>query len=56
MNYMKLFADLDNVDEVIKGGDKALILSLLDEEYETFILTWINDSLHLVTMICRLLL
>jgi len=37
-NYLKLFADLTNVNEVIKDEDKALILlsSFLDEEYKTF--------------------
>ena len=45
-NYTKLLADLANVDEVIKDGDKALILlsSLLDEEHDTLILTLINGK------------
>ena len=45
-NYMKLLVDLTNVDEVIKDEDKVLILlsSLLDEEYETFVLTLINGK------------
>jgi len=36
-NYMKLLADLPNVDVVIEEEDKVLILvsSLPDEEYET---------------------
>ena len=44
--YMKLLADLTNKDEMIKDEDKVLILlnSLSDEEYETFILTLINDK------------
>jgi len=43
-NYMKLLADLANMDVVIEEEDKALILlsSLLDEDYETFVLTLIN--------------
>ena len=45
-NYMKLLADLTNVDVVIEVKDKALILlsSLPDEDYETFILTLINGK------------
>jgi len=45
-SYMKLLADLANVDEVIKDKDKALILlsSLPDEEYEILILTLINGK------------
>ena len=45
-NYMKLLADLANVDNVIKDEDKALIFlsSLPDEEYETFVLTLINGK------------
>ena len=45
-NYLKLLAHLANADEVIKDEDKALILlsSLLDEEYETFILTLNNGK------------
>ena len=48
-NYTKLLADLANVDELIKDEDKALILlnSLTDEEYETFVLTLINDKASL---------
>ena len=43
-NYMKLLADLANVDKVIQDEDKALILlsSLLNDEYETFVLILIN--------------
>ena len=43
-NYMKLLADLANMDVVIEEEDKAFILlsSLLDEDYETFVLTLIN--------------
>jgi len=43
-NYTKLLANLSNVDEVIKDEDKALILLsyLLNDDYETFILTLIN--------------
>jgi len=33
-----------------------LLSSLPDEKYETFILTLINEKLHLVTMMARLLL
>ena len=45
-NYKKLFADLANIDEMIKDEDKALIQlsSLLGEEYETFVLTLINGK------------
>jgi len=45
-NYTKLLVDLTNVEEVIKDGDKALILlsSLLDEEHDTYILTLINGK------------
>jgi len=48
-NYMKLLADLANMDGVIKDEDKALILlsSLPDEEHETFVLTLINDKASL---------
>jgi len=44
-NYIKLLASLPNMDEVFKYEDKALtlLISLLDEEYETFILT-LNNS------------
>ena len=42
--YTKLLTDLANLDIVIDDEDKALILlsSLLDEGYETFMLTLIN--------------
>jgi len=42
--YMKLLADLANVNVVIEDEDKTLILlsSLHDEEYEIFVLTLIN--------------
>ena len=45
-NYTKLLTDLVNVDMKIEEEDKALILpnSLPEEEYETFILTLINDK------------
>ena len=45
-NYIKLLTDLVNVDVAIKEEDKALILlnSFPDEEYETFILTLINNK------------
>jgi len=45
-NYMKFLADLANVDLVIEEEDKVLILlsSLLNEDYETFILTLINSK------------
>ena len=45
-NYTKLLTDLANVKKMIKDEDKALILlsSLPGEEYETFILTLINDK------------
>ena len=45
----KFLADLTNVDVVIKNEDKALILlsSLLDVEYETFLLTLINEKISL---------
>ena len=45
-NYTKLLADLANIDEKIKDEDKALILlsSLLDDEYETFVLIFINGK------------
>jgi len=43
---MMLIADLTNVDEVIRDEDKAVILLgyLLDDGYETFILTLINKK------------
>ena len=42
----KLLADLATMDVVIEDKDKALIhlSSLLDEDYETFILILINDK------------
>jgi len=42
----KLLTDLVNVDVDIEEEDKALILlhSLPDEEYETFVLTLINEK------------
>ena len=45
-NYTKLLADLVNVDVTIEEEDKTLILlnSLPDEEYETFVLTLINEK------------
>jgi len=45
-NYTKLFADLANMDEMIKDEDKVLILlsSFLDDEYKTFVLTLINGK------------
>jgi len=45
-NYTKPLTNLSNVDEVIKNEDKALILlsSLPDKEYETLVLTLINDK------------
>ena len=45
-NYMNLLADLANMDVVNENEDKALILlsSLPDEDYETFVLTLINDK------------
>ena len=48
-NYMKLLADLTNLDIVIEDVDKALILlsSLPDEGYETFVLTLINRRISL---------
>ena len=46
MNYTKLLKDLANVDKVIKDDDKTLTLlsSLSDDDYETFIITLINDK------------
>ena len=43
-NYTNVY--LSNMDEVIKDENKTLILlsSLLDEEYETFVLTLINGK------------
>jgi len=43
-DYTKLLTDLVNVDVNSEEEDKALLLlsSLLDEEYETFVLTFIN--------------
>ena len=48
-NYTKLLADLTNMDEVIKGEDKALIFlsSLSDEKYETFVVSLINGKASL---------
>jgi len=45
-NYTKLFTDLVNVDVDIEEEDKVVILliSLSDEEYETFVLTLINGK------------
>ena len=45
-NYTKLLADLVNVDVAIKKEDDVVILlnSLLDEEYDTFVLTLINGK------------
>jgi len=45
-NYMKLLADLVYVDVEIEEEDKAVILlnSLLDEQYETFVLILINGK------------
>ena len=45
-NYIKLPADLTNVDEVTKNENKALIVFsfLPDEEYVTFVLTLINSK------------
>jgi len=45
-DYTKLLADLANMDVVIEEEDKVLILlsSLPDEDYETFVLTLINDK------------
>jgi len=43
-NYMKLLTDLVNVDMVIEEEDKALLSSLPDEDYETFVLTLINSK------------
>ena len=44
--YTKLLADLANINVVIEDEDKALILlsSLPDEDFETFILTLINNK------------
>jgi len=44
--YTKLLTDLVNVNVDIEKEDKALILlnSLPDEEYETFVLTLINET------------
>jgi len=43
-DYTKFLTDLVNMDVDIEEEDKAVILlnSLLDEEYETFVLTLIN--------------
>ena len=47
--YMKLLADLANVDVVIEKEDKALTLlsSLPDEGYETFVLILKNERTSL---------
>ena len=44
-DYTKFLTDLVNVDVNIEEENKALILlnSLPDEEYETFVLTLINE-------------
>jgi len=44
-NFTKLLADLTNMDVVIEE-DKALILLsfVLDEDFETFVLTLINSK------------
>ena len=57
-DYTKLLADLVNMDVNIEEEDKAVILlnSLLDEEYETFVLTLINGKQTLNLVMCRLLL
>ena len=49
-NYIKLFRDLTNVDEMIKNEDKTLILliSLPDEEFEIFALTFNNRKASLI--------
>jgi len=44
-NYMKLLANLTNVDEVIGDKDNVVILlSSLPDVYETFVLTLINGK------------
>jgi len=45
-NYTKLLTNLAKVDKVNKDKKKALILlsSLPDNDYETFVLTLINDE------------
>ena len=47
--YKKLLGDLANVDVVIEEKDQALILLsyLLDEGYETYVLTLINGRTSL---------
>ena len=57
-NYINLLADLTNMEEVIKDKDKNLILLsfFTDEENETFVLTLINVSNHLVIMRYQLLM
>lgn len=44
--YMKVLADLADVDEIIEDEDKALLLlsSFSCEEHETFVLTLINGK------------
>jgi len=48
-NCTKLLTDLANVDKMIKEEENLLIMLiyLLDDEYETFILILINDKLSL---------
>jgi len=45
-NYTKLLTDLANVNVVIEKEDKTLVLlsSLLDEDYESFVLSLINGK------------
>ena len=45
-NYTKFLTDLVNVDVEIEEEDNTVILlnSLSDEEYETFVITLINDK------------
>ena len=44
-NYTKLLSDLTNIDEKISDEYKTIILlgSLPDEEYDTFVLTLLNE-------------
>ena len=57
-NNTKLFVDLINMDVEIKEEDKAVVLlnSLPDEEYDTFILSLINNKQTLNLVMCQLLL
>jgi len=57
-NYMKLLAYLSNMEVMIEEEDKVFILliSLYDEDYETFVLTLINDKQTLAIMKFFLLL